>query len=135
MITGVLMIAVTIWSEARSEGVNGMNLVAETIQNRARQKRKPPAMIVVEPGQYSCWSGAEAPAIAADPKYLLGPEAHAWGYSVHLARLVQAGKMRCRPGVMYYRDKSISEARYLRLFSRPLVRVEEIGRLVAYKEA
>lgn len=51
-----LIVAATLWGEARGEGVNGMKAVANVIRNRADSKKKTPKEIVLQKKQFSMWN-------------------------------------------------------------------------------
>lgn len=57
--TAVIIVAWTLHAEARSEGVNGITLVADTIHNRSVHYELPPEVIVRQHKQYSCWNYVE----------------------------------------------------------------------------
>ena len=51
-----LIVAATIWGEARGEGVEGMKAVANVIKNRADSLKKSPKDIVLQKKQFSIWN-------------------------------------------------------------------------------
>jgi len=53
------LVARTAWAEARSEGPQGIQAVANVIFNRARQTGKTPGEIVRERGQFEPWMNAD----------------------------------------------------------------------------
>ena len=62
----ILVIALTLWGEARGEPQAGKEAVAAVIWNRAQAQRKLPAPICLQPYQFSCWDhGGADPEIAA----------------------------------------------------------------------
>lgn len=52
----ILVIALTIWGEARGEPQAGKEAVAAVIWNRAQEQRKLPAVVCLQPRQFSCWN-------------------------------------------------------------------------------
>ena len=50
------IVAITILGEARGEGEKGMKAVAQVILNRARERNRLPAIICLEPKQFSVWN-------------------------------------------------------------------------------
>lgn len=56
--TDVDTVARTLWGEARSEGAEGMQAVANVIMNRVRDKRWPstPAAVATQKWQFSAWN-------------------------------------------------------------------------------
>jgi len=51
-----LIVAATIWGEARGEGEEGMKAVANVIKNRADKQNIPPKEIALKPKQFSIWN-------------------------------------------------------------------------------
>ena len=86
----ILILALTIWHEARGEGEQGMRLVADTISNRAKQSKTCLVSVVTMPAQYECWSNKD-PERADIPKQKSAIEKHNWQYCLILARLLRRG--------------------------------------------
>jgi spore germination cell wall hydrolase CwlJ-like protein len=51
-----LIVAATIWGEARGEGTEGMKAVANVIRNRANSLNKSPKDVVLQKKQFSIWN-------------------------------------------------------------------------------
>jgi len=51
-----LIVAATIWGEARGEGSEGMKAVANVIRNRADSLKKSPKDVVLQKKQFSIWN-------------------------------------------------------------------------------
>ena len=51
-----LIVAATIWGEARGEGIEGMKAVANVIRNRANSLNKTPKDVVLQKKQFSIWN-------------------------------------------------------------------------------
>lgn len=51
-----LIVAATLWGEARGEGVEGMKAVANVIRNRADSLKKSPKDVVLQKKQFSIWN-------------------------------------------------------------------------------
>jgi spore germination cell wall hydrolase CwlJ-like protein len=62
------LIATTLVLEARGEGIKGMQAVYEVIMNRAKKEGKSPSKIVLAPKQFSCFNGANVPALVNKAK-------------------------------------------------------------------
>lgn len=82
--TPLIIIALTIWMEARGEEAKGRELVASVIHNRAVDRKQSADRICLQPKQFSCWN--DTPYI----KYqdLSGDE---WEHCKKLARELEAG--------------------------------------------
>lgn len=57
------IVPITVWREARGEGIEGMRAVAWVIENRANDARRrwpsDPEHICLEPKQFSCWNDTD----------------------------------------------------------------------------
>jgi spore germination cell wall hydrolase CwlJ-like protein len=51
------IIALTLLMEARGEGIKGMMMVAQVINNRAIERGMSLTQICLQPKQFSCWNG------------------------------------------------------------------------------
>jgi len=51
-----LIVAATLWGEARGEGIEGMKAVANVIRNRADSLKKSPKDVVLQKKQFSIWN-------------------------------------------------------------------------------
>lgn len=54
-----LIVAATLWGEARGEGEKGMIAVANVIRNRAESKGITPKEVVLKPKQFSVWNATD----------------------------------------------------------------------------
>jgi len=86
--SAVLIIALTLWGEARGECPEGQRAVASVIANRARARGLTPAQVCLQPYQFSAWNGRKL----AD---LLPPDSRrrtpAWLRCLLLARELNRG--------------------------------------------
>jgi len=58
-----LIVAATIWGEARGEGERGMIAVANVIKNRAKSGGITPKEVVLKPKQFSVWNNADVDSV------------------------------------------------------------------------
>jgi hypothetical protein len=86
----ILWVALTLFNEARSDGKDGINLVADTIWNRCKGKYAEVANVVLAPNQYACWNGIN-PAMADLPKRNNPKEEMLWGYCIGTATSIVYG--------------------------------------------
>jgi hypothetical protein len=54
-----LLVALTLWLEARGEDENGMMMVADTIWNNSDGKKHKIEQAIMHPNRYACWTGAD----------------------------------------------------------------------------
>lgn len=94
------VVAAVIWAEARGEGLMGMRMVAEVIENRRMLLRSSGGYgtiwvrtayeVVIEPKQFSCLNTWGAAKLVAFAKASTGPDRSAWEACLQLAeQLVQ----------------------------------------------
>lgn len=89
----IQIIARTIWAEARSDGSDGMLMVASVIHNRARGRPDEMAVVCMRKRQFSCWNrgmtiGGLFWLDAVDPRLMAPADREAWGFSLTLAELL-----------------------------------------------
>ena len=86
----ILILALTIWFEARGEGSQGMRFVADTIYNRASGNPTAMLSVVLKPRQYSCWDSRD-PESADVPTQTGEVERNAWAQCVSLSKAMLSG--------------------------------------------
>lgn len=69
MNSDLVIIAKTLYSEARGEGNIGLQAVATVICNRAKNKTENMAAICIKPKQFSCWNNVDDIAIKEQSLY------------------------------------------------------------------
>lgn len=82
------VIAAVIWAEARGEGLVGMRMVAEVIDNRIvwnGPRLLTPYEVVTKPKQFSCLNTWGAAKLVAFAKASTGPDKSAWEACLQLA--------------------------------------------------
>ena len=126
-----LLIAATIWHEARGEGSEAMRLVASSIVNNATADRRATKwQTATNPKLYSCWINRRV--AAPDPGKMLPADLRAWEYAVELAKLIESGVFEPAEGVRFYHDNRVNPTKFRRLFSKKLVRLSSQGKLTFY---
>jgi len=96
------LLALTIWREARGEGLNGMKAVACVVRNRAKRRNSSYYIECVRPWQFSSLTDPKDPQLANWPK----PEDSTWQTAQILAGSVIDGHTDDITGgaTMYYAD-------------------------------
>jgi spore germination cell wall hydrolase CwlJ-like protein len=56
------VLALTLWAEARGEGLEGRVAVACVIRNRMRLRRQTASQVCLAPAQFSCWAPVDGAA-------------------------------------------------------------------------
>lgn len=100
-----LLLALTMWGEARGEGYDGMRAVGHVIRNRAISPRFPSDVtdVIFQPNQFAVWEGP-----ISDPELTSGPDLRAWRVALPLADAILRG---CDPdptrGALYYHTQAV----------------------------
>lgn len=89
-----LLIAYTLWYEARGEPFEGKRLVASVIWNRAEGKSENIRAVILKPKQFSCWNDYDwsQPLDLSGPVYRNKAEVEAWLECCRIARSMESGK-------------------------------------------
>lgn len=56
------VLALTLWAEARGEGVEGRIAVACVVRNRMQRRRQTASQVCLAPAQFSCWAPVDGAA-------------------------------------------------------------------------
>ena len=101
-----MIIALTLFGEARGESLPGKMAVASVIYNRAEGDTTRMAYICMKPYQFSCWNyGAKMPTIpAAD-----SPERKAWNDCAAIAELAATGKLKPVTEATHYHARTMKQ--------------------------
>lgn len=83
------VVALTLYHEARGEGIIGMRAVGKVIQNRARECRTTPARICLQPRQFSYWNDNRRIKLKLYPP----KDDPSWKASQRLALDISTGKL------------------------------------------
>ena len=134
--TAEIILALTLWGEARGEPLAGKHAVASVIWNRAQGDPERFRRVCLAPAQFSCWQGrAGAELRVLRPAELPAPDRIAWEQCIAIAREMCAGRF--TPTVtaaFFHNPRLISPAAFKRRFSRPLTLVCMIGKHAFYRE-
>lgn len=99
----LVLMAVTIYCEARSDGVHGMRAVAHVIRNRMRAQGGTVADVVLAPYQFTVWNKG-GPARGKVPR----ADDPTFKEALEVARMVLAGESRdTTHGATFYFERSI----------------------------
>lgn len=127
-----LIVAATIWGEARGERADGKVAVAWTIRHRARRPRwwgRDWRSVCLKPWQFSCWNENDPNrAKLADPTRWDKPEV--WLECLAVAVVVMAGGVPDPVnGATHYHTRQIRPA-----WAAKLKQVAEVGNHLFYRE-
>lgn len=127
--TAELVIALTIWFEARSEGPGGMDRVAGVLANRARRTGNSIAYLCLEPRQFSCWREGTDGSIRPRQRERPGPADPEFAYSLSLARKLATGNYRPATGATHYHTVDVNP-----WWNRNMILLERYKNTLYYKE-
>lgn len=123
-------LAKTIWGEARGEGLQGMQAVANVVMNRVNAASWYGASIkdvVLKPYQFSCWNANDPNRAKIDR---LSIEDLAASGALNVARQVISGKLKdITGGATNYHATSVNPA-----WAAKMTKTVQIGNHVFYKE-
>jgi len=98
----MLVLALTLYWEARSEGDRGMELVASVIWNRAGGEIRDLRSVCLKPYQFSCWNGKSVEEVELpwhdDPEWVMAQE---------IARKMVRGEFECSTSATHYYNPSL----------------------------
>lgn len=137
-LTELLYLAKTIWAEARSEGIEGMRLVAWVIRNRVESKRWPDTYhgVTTQRSQFSAW-------LRDDPNYpkMADPlgsgleDRLAWFEALRIADEVMDAPPidNPLPGVYHYYDVSLENDPPYWSRGKELIRLDSAPKIIFVK--
>lgn len=125
-----IYLAKTIWGEARGEGLQGMQAVANVVMNRVNAASWYGASIkdvVLKPYQFSCWNENDPNRAKIDK---LSIEDLAASGALNVARQVISGKLKdITGGATNYHATSVNPA-----WAEKMTKTVQIGNHIFYKE-
>jgi len=128
--TPAMIVALTLWMEARGEPAAGRELVATVIVNRAKARRMSVEAVCLERKQFSCWNDVKAsdgvPDVVVDE--LVGP---VWRHCMRLGELVVAGRYEPLNDAEYFYNPEVCHPAW----ARDMVVVVKRGRHWFLREA
>ena len=109
-------LALTVWAEARGEGVQGMTHVASVIMNRVKSGKFGGHTIqgvVTKKKQFSCWNPGDPNRSKLTIEHMNSlpqnsPDGKAWVHAVMAARLATTFKGDVTKGALYYHTHAVN---------------------------
>lgn len=101
--TTIMVIALTLWMEARSEGMSGMYNVACVIHNRAERSGESLQEVVLKPKQFSCWNDRKPEDFQEDL-----PVGAEWIQAKALAKQLVLGRLQVAHGATHYYNPALA---------------------------
>ena len=98
-----LIIALTLWHEARGEHKVGIDRVADCITNRT-DNNTTPVMVVTKPHQFACWDTIE---IIDIPRQESESDKEVWRYCIYVAERIVNNEWKPATDYTHYWQKDM----------------------------
>ena len=129
MITEVLIVALTIFGEARGEEFSGKVMVGEVIVNRSQRSGKTLREVCLAPRQFSCWNGMVGKKLEAElcnPQTIGSPS---WENCIRIAKVLCGGYEPISPATHYFNPRLCSPS-----WAKSMTLVAKVGNHDFYEE-
>lgn len=127
--TAELVVALTIWFEARSEGPGGMDRVASVLANRARRTGNSVEFLCLVPKHFSCWREGRDGSIRPVQRERPRAGDAEFAYSLRLARRLRAGTFKPVSRATHYHTVDVNP-----WWNRDMILLERYKNTAYYKE-